>query len=194
MNLGKYINPKNDINHIALVLPDVEYTANKLKECGFQIGQINFFEAEGTKEVYIESEKSASLLLMQPTKDGSYQKALNKRGPSLHHIAIDVINLEISITQMTDIGWQLHPNSKETIKDIRVAWLFKSGFPSLIVVSEVSAFSTATAFVKKIKLAIPFENQKLLNGLSLQNYIEITSGETELFIDDKYYKISDLKY
>lgn len=97
VNLRKFINHKNDINHIALVLPDVEHTANKLKQYGFQVGQISFFEAEGTKEIYIESEKSASLLLMQPTKEGSYQKALNKRGPSLHHIAIDVIDLEISI-------------------------------------------------------------------------------------------------
>ncbi len=192
MNLGKFINPKNDINHIALVLPNVEHSANKLKQFGFHVGQISFFEAEGTKEIYIESEKSASLLLMQPAKDGSYQKALNKRGPSLHHIAIDVINLEISIKQMTDIGWQLHANSQETIKDIRVAWFFKSGFPSLIEVSEVSAFATAAAFVKKIKLAIPLEHQKLLNGLSLQNYIELTSGETELLIDGKSFKISDL--
>ena len=97
MNLRKFINHKNDINHIALVLPDVEHTANKLKQYGFQVGQISFFEAEGTKEIYIESDKSASLLLMQPTKEGPYQKALNKRGPSLHHIAIDVIDLEISI-------------------------------------------------------------------------------------------------
>lgn len=173
-------------------MPDVERTANKLKEYGFQIGQISFFEAEGTKEIYIESDKSASLLLMQPTKEGPYQKALNKRGPSLHHIAIDVIDLEISIKQMTDMGWQLHANSQETIKDIRVAWLFKSGFPSLIEVSEVSAFSTAAAFVKKIKLAIPLEHQKLLNGLSLHNYINKTSGETELLIDNKHFKISDL--
>ncbi len=166
--------------------------ANKLKEHGFQIGKVDFFEAEGTKEIYIESEKSASLLLMQPTKEGSYQKALNKRGPSLHHIAIDVINLEVSIKQMTDVGWQLHPNSQETIKDIRVAWFFKSGFPSLIEVSEVVAFSTDAAFVKKIKLSVLPEYQKLLNGLSLNNYIEITSGETELLIHSKYFKISDL--
>ncbi len=93
---------------------------------------------------------------------------------------------------MTNIGWQLHSNSQETIKDIRVAWFFKSGFPSLIEVSEVSAFSTADAFVKKIKLPVLPEYQKFLNGLSLQNYIELTSGETELFIDNKYFKISDL--
>ena len=173
-------------------MPDVERTANKLKEYGFQIGQISFFEAEGTKEIYIESEKSASLLLMQPTKEGPYQKALNKRGPSLHHIAIDVIDLEISIKQMTDMGWQLHANSQETIKDIRVAWLFKSGFPSLIEIAEVSAFSTAAAFVKKIILPIPSEHQQLLNIFNLQNYIQPVSGETEFLFGQKYFKISDL--
>ena len=135
------------INHVALVLPDVELTANILKEYGFKIGQIDLFESMGTKEIYIESDKSAALLLMQPTKEGSYQRALKKRGPSLHHIAIDVLNLDQFINEISESGWLLHPNSLESIRDIRVAWLARPGFPSLIEVAEVKEFKSDFEFV-----------------------------------------------
>lgn len=64
---------KARVNHIALVLPDVEHAAKQLQKFNFKVGAIDLFESMGTKEIYIESEKSASLLLMQPTKSGSYQ-------------------------------------------------------------------------------------------------------------------------
>ena len=88
---------------------------------------------------------------MQPTKDGSYQRALKKRGPSLHHIAIDVLNLDQFINDISKSGWLLHPNSLESIKDLRVAWLARPGFPALIEVTEVKEFSTAPEFVGGIK-------------------------------------------
>lgn len=180
------------VNHVALVLPDVEFAANELKKYNFKVGEIDLFESMGTKEIYIESDKSASLLLMQPTKDGSYQRALNKRGPGIHHIAIDVLNLDQFITDLPQTGWSLHSNSAKSIKDLQVAWLFKPGFPSLIEVSETKKFSTSTEFVGGIKLSTTIQNQRFIDALSLNHFVEITNDETQFLLDGQYFKISDL--
>jgi hypothetical protein len=180
------------VNHVALVLPDVELTANILKKYNFKVGAVDLFESMGTKEIYIESNKSASLLLMQPTKDGSYQRALKKRGPSLHHIAIDVLNLDQFINDISESGWLLHPNSLESIKDLRVAWVARPGFPALIEVTEVKEFSTTSEFVGGIKLSTTTENQRFVDALNLNHYVEITNDETQVLLDGQYFKISDL--
>ncbi len=180
------------VNHVALVLPDVEFTANILKKHNFKVGAVDLFESMGTKEIYIESDKSASLLLMQPTKDGSYQRALKKRGPSLHHIAIDVLSLDQFINDISESGWLLHPNSLESIKDLRVAWLARPGFPALIEVTEVKGFSTASEFVGGIKLSTTTENQRFVDALNLNHYVEITNDETQFLLDGQYFAISDL--
>lgn len=180
------------INHIAVVLPDVETAAQLLAKYNFNIGAVDFFESLGTKEIYVEQNKSASLLLMQPTKAGSYQEALDKRGPSLHHIAVDVVDLDQFIKDVTNAGWQLHPNSAESIKRNRVAWLMRSGFPALFEVAEVKKISVASEFVGGIKLSTDRSHKKLIDALGLNPFIEITQDETQLLLDGQYLKISEL--
>lgn len=180
------------INHVALVLPDVESTASVLKKYNFKVGEVDLFESMGTKEIYIESEKSASLLLIQPTKEGSYQRSLEKRGPSLHHIAIDVLNIDQFLNGIVESGWLLHPNSLWSIKDLSVAWLVRPGFPALIEVTEVKGFKSAIEFVGGIKLSTTIENQRFIDALELNKYIEITNDETQFLLEGQYFKISDL--
>lgn len=40
------------VNHVALVLPDVEFAANELKKYNFKIGETDLFESMGTKEIF----------------------------------------------------------------------------------------------------------------------------------------------
>lgn len=78
-------------SHVAILVPSVSRAAEYLKKFDFQIGPEEIWDGEGTKEIYIEREKQNSLLLMEPIKAGAYQKALEKRGAGLHHLAIDVL-------------------------------------------------------------------------------------------------------
>lgn len=62
-----------------------------LQQFDFQMGPEEKWEGEGTLEIYIEREKGNSLLLMEPIRAGAYQHALEKRGPGLHHLAINLM-------------------------------------------------------------------------------------------------------
>lgn len=82
------------------------------------------------------SVKANSLLLMEPIKPGAYQRVLEKRGPGLHHLAIDVLHLEQYIESLAGSGWLLHPVSIKTMKQSQTAYLARPGFPGLIEVQE----------------------------------------------------------
>lgn len=172
------------------MLPDVEKAATKIKPLCADIGPTSIFDAEGTKEIYVGQSRSASLLLMEPTKDGSYKKALEKRGPSLHHIAIDVLSLNNLLPDAIQAGWSLHPHSEQTIPDIKVAWLYKKDFSSLIEVSEVKEHSLAQALITKIHLKVKPEHKKLIQVLCLQEFIESSDAETEIFLESGSFKIT----
>lgn len=40
-------------------------------------------------------------------KEGAYTRAMKKRGPGLHHIAVDVLNLESFVDDLSGSGWLL---------------------------------------------------------------------------------------
>ena len=89
---------KASLNHVAILLPSVQKAAEYLRSFGFKINSLDEFVE--THEIYIgdRSTFSATLLLMQPNQEGSYTRAIKKRGPGLHHIAIDVLDLSTPIT------------------------------------------------------------------------------------------------
>ncbi|MEN0059868.1 MAG: VOC family protein [Bdellovibrio sp.] len=113
-------------SHTAILVPSVRKAADYLKKFDFKIGKEEEWDGEGTKEIYVELGQANSLLLMEPIKPGAYQRALEKRGPGLHHLAVDVLNLDSFLESITLSGWLIHPISLKTMKETKTAWL-KSG-------------------------------------------------------------------
>ena len=125
------------LDHVALVVPELEPVVERLGLAPELIGPIEEFPSEGTREVYVGN-GTASLLLLQPlTSDGPYARALGKRGPGLHHVALRTPDLEEFLRGVR--GWLLHPASVDTIARSRTAWLARPGVPTLVEVQEASA-------------------------------------------------------
>lgn len=118
------------LSHVALLVSSVDKSALYLSAQGFKCGQAEVFESEGTKEIYVGDyqDQSGLLLLLEPIGEGPYKRAMDKRGPSLHHIAIDVLDLKEFLVEAEKVGWQLHP-----ISDSKTAWLFLKGLPLIEV-------------------------------------------------------------
>lgn len=88
---------KTILNHVAILVRSVDSAATFLSSYGFHTGPKETWDGEGTAEIYVGCEdQTAKLLLMEPVKQGAYTRAMEKRGPGLHHIAIDVMNLELT--------------------------------------------------------------------------------------------------
>jgi methylmalonyl-CoA/ethylmalonyl-CoA epimerase len=95
------------IDHIAIAVNDVEASA-KVYQKALGIDEIEFetVESEGVKVAIIQME-NGRIELMQPTKDDSpIKKFLDKKGPGLHHLALETDNIEGEVERMEGCGVQ----------------------------------------------------------------------------------------
>ena len=95
------------IDHIAIAVNDVEASA-KVYQKALGIDEIEFetIESEGVKVAIIPME-NGRIELIQPTKDDSpIKKFLDKKGPGLHHLALETDNIEGEVERMEGCGVQ----------------------------------------------------------------------------------------
>ena len=95
------------IDHIAIAVNDVEASA-KVYQKALGIDEIEFetVASEGVKVAIIPME-NGRIELMQPTKDDSpIKKFLDKKGPGLHHMALETDNIEGEVERMEGCGVQ----------------------------------------------------------------------------------------
>lgn len=182
------------INHIALLVPSVEKAADYLQPFGFKIGPAEQWEGEGTLEIYVGDTKSerATLLLMEPVKEGAYTRAMKKRGPGLHHIAIDVLNLDSYIDGLSSSGWLLHPRSLHTMKETRTAYLARPGMPTLIELQERPELKEFPYFIEGLSIPnLSEKSQNMFKALGL-NCVATDCSELKMQIRGKQIYFGDL--
>ena len=95
------------IDHIAIAVNDVEESA-KVYQKALGIDEIEFetVESEGVKVAIIQME-NGRIELMQPTKDDSpIKRFLDKKGPGLHHMALETNDIEGEVERMEGCGVQ----------------------------------------------------------------------------------------
>ena len=131
--------PMTQLDHIALVTASLEPVLARLDHVQEHLGPIEAFPSEGTREVYVGN-GSAKLLVMEPTStDGPYGRALARRGPGLHHVALHTPDLTGFMGEVR--GWLMLPISVRTIAESRTAWLARPGVPTLLEVHEAEPTS-----------------------------------------------------
>lgn len=154
-------------SHVALLVPSVDQAAERLRKYGFNISPAENWEGEGTREIYVERDQQNSLLLMEPAKPGAYQRAMEKRGPGLHHLAIDVLNLDEFLLSLGRSGWLLHPTSMRTMKKSRTAYLARPEFPALIEVQERKEIKQRPRFVTRVEIPFSAKLDRLPSAIGL---------------------------
>ncbi len=95
------------IDHIAIAVNDVEEAAKKYKEAlGVDTVEFETIETEGVKVAIIHLE-NGRIELMEPTNDTSpIKKFLDKKGPGLHHMALETNDIDGEVTRMEGCGIQ----------------------------------------------------------------------------------------
>ncbi len=135
------------LDHVALVVRRLEPVLERLE--GLDAGPVEDFPSEGTREVYVGA-GTARLLLMEPTSaKGPYARALAKRGPGLHHVALNVPDLEGFLGRVR--GWLVVPACLPDLARTRTAWLARPGVPTLLEINEGDP-AEGTPFVETVEL------------------------------------------
>ena len=95
------------INHVAIAVENVEDAAKAYQDA-LDIKNVEFetVESEGVKVAILHLE-NANIELMEPTNDSSpIKKFLEKRGSGLHHIALEIPDIEGEVSRMEGCGIQ----------------------------------------------------------------------------------------
>lgn len=107
------------IDHIAIAVNDVKESAKIYQQAlGADSVEFETVESEGVKVAIIHLE-NARIELIQPTNDSSpIKKFLDKKGPGLHHLALETDNIEDEVQRMQGCGiqflGQIRPGSAGT--------------------------------------------------------------------------------
>lgn len=160
------------LDHIGILTPSIERSAGHFPP-GFTLHDPELMPSEGTREQYatLDSKRGPSVLLLEAVQPGPYQRALEKRGPGLHHLGLATDSLELATAQLHSLGLLLHPDSLKTHAHGCV-WLCRPGVPFLVELYKPKELSAADYAPVRIDLPTGQPHSEplpqLLPGLKIQ--------------------------
>jgi len=178
----------HQLDHVAILVPNAgqvvqQLTAKGLPAKGLAPGEIESFPSEGTRECYVGADaRLGRLLVMEATSDkGPYARALAKRGPGLHHVALTVPDLDLFLNSVT--GWLLVPGCVSSLARTKTAWLARPGVGTLL---EVTQHETPMEGVPLLSVEVPASGQeRLLTGLSVEGLSASADDQAWIVVGDE---------
>jgi methylmalonyl-CoA epimerase len=122
------------IDHVALAVQDAgEVSALMSKLFGFKIGERIDEPQAGFVSTMISSE-DVRLELLQPVgPQGMIQKFIEKRGGGLHHISIQVDDLDGEMKRLKDLGVQFIGEEPAQMDDAKVIFVHPKSASGLLI-------------------------------------------------------------
>jgi methylmalonyl-CoA/ethylmalonyl-CoA epimerase len=121
------------IDHVAYLVPNIDQALESFAALGI---------APGAREVVASQKTEACLLpiadgnieLISPAGNESLQRFLEKRGPGLHHVALEVENIEAAIAELEAKGLPLIDKTPRIgARGHKVAFAHPKAFGGLLV-------------------------------------------------------------
>ncbi len=95
------------IDHIGIAVKSIDEAKNFYKALGLELRDIEIVKEQGVKVGFLKIGKS-NIELLEPLNENSpVFKFIEKRGGGIHHIAIEVNNIESSLTMLKEKGFKL---------------------------------------------------------------------------------------
>jgi hypothetical protein len=115
------------------------------------------------------ADASALLLLCEPTDPrGPYGRALERRGPGLHHIGLSVPRIEDYLLSIAGSGWYVLPQSVAWLARGN-AWLARPGVHALVELSQMSD-QVGNPFVSNLEIPMLIPDEQLIACLGLPEH------------------------
>lgn len=108
----------NSINHVAIVVDDMEKSLHFWRDAlGIKLHELRDVPAEASQVAFLPV-AGAEIELVRPTTDDSgLAKYLAKRGPGMHHVCLEVDDIDGMMNQLKEKGIRLINESPRTAAD-----------------------------------------------------------------------------
>ena len=109
------------INHIAVLVDDLDETVKFWRDAlGLELTGVEDNPAELARIAFLPSGDSEIELVQPTTADSGLARYLEKRGPGMHHICLEVDDLAGMLAQLKEKGVQLINEEPRTGRDGRL--------------------------------------------------------------------------
>ena len=106
------------INHIAVVVDDMDKALSFWRDAlGMELHEVRDVPAEKSQVAFLPLSGSEVELVQPTTDDSGIAKYLAKRGPGMHHICLEVDDIERMMTQLKSKGVRLINEEPRTAND-----------------------------------------------------------------------------
>ena len=96
------------INHVAVVVDDMDKALSFWRDAlGMELHELRNVPAEKSQVAFLPLHGSEVELVQPTSADSGIAKYLAKRGPGMHHICLEVDDIEGTISQLTSKGVRL---------------------------------------------------------------------------------------
>jgi len=96
------------INHVAVVVDDMNKALSFWRDAlGMELGELRDVPAEKSQVAFLPLQGSEVELVRPTSDDSGIAKYLAKRGPGMHHICLEVDDIEGMLTQLKSKGMRL---------------------------------------------------------------------------------------
>ena len=123
------------INHVAMVVGDLDASLSFWRDAlGMELGELRDVPAESSRIAFLPLAGSEVELVLQTTEDSGVAKFLAKRGPGMHHICLEVDDLEAMLAQLKARGIRLiHEEPRTASGGIRYAFVHPESAGGVLV-------------------------------------------------------------
>jgi methylmalonyl-CoA/ethylmalonyl-CoA epimerase len=106
------------INHVAVVVDDMEKALSFWRDAlGMELHELRGVPAEKSQVAFLPLPGSEVELVQPTTDDSGIAKYLAKRGPGMHHICLEVDDIEGMLAQLKSKGVRLINEEPRTAAD-----------------------------------------------------------------------------
>src|SRR3989304_6250181 len=96
------------IEHVGIVVKDLEQSRAVWEEClGLRLAEVEHLEPHQVRSAMYPVGESMGALLGGPTPDSKYAQLVRERGEGLHHICLEVEDIEGALAELRGQGGRL---------------------------------------------------------------------------------------
>lgn len=111
------------INHLGIAVHDIETTRQVYEAMGLEITEIMDVPEQKVRVAFIPIGESTIELVQPTTPDSTVAKYMERRGPGLHHLALEVEDIQQSLSELEGQGSRLIDKTPRQGAEGRIAFL-----------------------------------------------------------------------
>ena len=103
------------IHHIAVVVNDIQQALSFWRDSlGLPVGELRDVPVQNTRVAFLPTGQGQIELVSPTTDDSGVARFLDRRGPGLHHVCLEVEDIESTLAQLSSKGVRLIDESPRT--------------------------------------------------------------------------------